>query len=159
MQPTTPQTAFPAARAMLSITAMAVGLLGVAWFLVPALCGKETSSYQAALFAAGLVWGTAMLGLLPLAIVGRAGVMPVVYAYFIGMAIRMPLCLLATIAAVNMGYLPSKPVFAALGVFYLPILLAEAGLVGSHLWRKDPAQGKTPGSAHGVEKPIQEIHA
>lgn len=136
MTPALSQPAFPLRQAVSLLTGVAVLLLAggvvVTRFIAPSDAG-----FDAMLFAGIVVWLASVLGVIPVAIVGQRGVMPAVYASFIGMGLRLALTFAAAIAAVRAGRLEGLHVAVWLAVFYLPLLAVEITLVGRYLWHKD----------------------
>lgn len=91
-------------------------------------------------FAAALgpaVSAMGMVSLLPVGLLGPRGLMPAVWGYFAGGGLRLAACLGAGWWAVGHWHWPGRPVAIVLAVVYLPLLLAEAALVGRYLWQKD----------------------
>lgn len=136
MNPTSVPSRFPLGPALSLLTAAALLLAGVNYGLV-GWNWPQAPVRSLTLFAGLVVWGSAILALMPVVLLCRRGVMPTVYGYFIGMALRLPLCLSAAIFAAKAGYLPGKPLLVALVIFYFPLLLMEVGLVGRYLWAQD----------------------
>lgn len=85
------------------------------------------------------VVASGMLSLLPVGLLGSRGLMPAVWGYFAGSGVRLAACLGAGWWAVSRWHWPGQPVAIVLAVVYLPLLLAEAALVGRYLWQKDQA--------------------
>ena len=85
----------------------------------------------------GLVWFVFVVALIPVAVCGTLGVMPTVYAYFVGMAIRLTICLGTYLVAVTSQFLPAHPVATTFVIFYVPLLFVEVGVAGRYLWSKD----------------------
>jgi len=139
-------TRFPAMRTAAAIILAAALLTPASWF-VAGVVGDKAQAMGATLFALVLVGGLALLSLVPVAILERRGVMATVVAWFAAMLVRLPACLIAAAVAVRCGTFDGPTLAVTLGVFYVPLLLVEAGLVGRHLWHKDDAQGEPPSAA------------
>lgn len=132
-------------KAAVVIVLAAVLLTPAAWFAATLV--SDRGALDAATFALVVVGGMALLSLIPVAIMGRGGVMPTVIAWFAAMLVRLPGCLILAAIAVRNAWLPGSAMVAALGVFYVPLLLIEAGFVGRYLWRKDDPQDDLPKAA------------
>ncbi len=63
--------------------------------------------------------------------------MPAVYGYFIGMAARLTVCLIAANIANHVYGIPGSPMAATLGILYMPLLMVEVAFVGRYVWLKD----------------------
>jgi hypothetical protein len=142
MNDRTTQSGFPVMKAAVVIVLAAALLTPVAWFAATLV--SDRGAMDAAMFALVVVGGMALLSLIPVAIVGRRGVMPTVTAWFAATLVRLPGCLILAAVAVRSEWLPGPAMVAALGVFYVPLLLIEAGFVGRYLWRKDDQQDDLP---------------
>lgn len=143
MNPDKPSFPWWSSCAVLSTVALLMGV--VAWLIVPAVFGQSSTCRQAILVAATVVWGSALLGLLPVSIACRWGVIPTAYGYFIGAGTRVVICLVTTVVALRLGW-PAGPWATTLLGIYLPLLFVEVGLVGRFLWCQDwstmgPGQG------------------
>ncbi len=123
------------------VTGSALALAAIAWFLTPAFVGDREAAHTAVVACGLIIWLLTVITLLPVGLVGSRGVMPTVYAWFGGMAVRLPAALVASIAMQRFYELPVNAVFASLAVYYLPLVMIEAGLVGRYLWRKDALKG------------------
>ena len=151
------QPPFPFGRAALLLTAVAGLILAGAWLTVGLLHPGARILQATVLCGGGVVWIASLLGMTPVALLGRRGVMPTVYGYFLGMGVRLVLVMGAAMALVHSGRLPGRPMALVLAIFYLPLLLAEVSLVGRYLWHKDflaPAGTTRPGSAAGPAREV-----
>ena len=130
MNPTPPQPAFATFTAVVVLTAGAAACLAAAMLLTPgraAIAGMTVTA----------VWTLALISLVPVALLGRRGVMPTAAAWFIGMFVRLVGCLGGYLLIALTTDLPTAPVFTALAVTYPTLTLIEAALVGRYLWQKD----------------------
>ncbi|MEX0774886.1 MAG: hypothetical protein WD042_04125 [Phycisphaeraceae bacterium] len=145
---------FPLVKALAAITALGAVLLALAWLLVPHFFAGNAYALAAPIGAA-VVWLTVSASLLGVAAAAPFGVMPTVYAWFIGMFLRMFVCLAAAWVVTGRGWVDGPPLAAALAIPYLPMLLAEAGFVGWHLWHRDASargrQSSLPRRADATE--------
>ena len=139
-------TRFPTMRAAAALILAAALLTPVSWFAA-GVVGDRAQAMDATLFALAVVGGLALLSLVPVAILERRGVMATVVAWFAAMLVRLPACLIAAAVMVRGGTFDGRTLAATLGVFYVPLLLVEAGLVGRYLWHKDDAQSEPPSAA------------
>ncbi len=89
-----------------------------------------------------MVWGSSILGLLPVAVGYRLGVMGTAYGYFIGAGIRVLICILATVMALRSDWAIRAWLTTLMGL-YLPLLMLEAGLVGRYLWKLNDSREKS----------------
>lgn len=137
MTATDPHPAFPFARAAIALTAATAFMLAQAWWFVPWLCGDQPITRQAVLAVFALAWVASILSIAPVALLGAHGVMAAAYGYFIGMAIRLPLCLAGVIILNRRADMPANALVAALAMSYLPLLAIEATFMGRYLWNKD----------------------
>lgn len=128
---------FPARLTLACLTPAAVAAGLLAGLVLPMIYGRDPLVGQAVLVMSAAAWASAMLGVLPVALLGPHGVMPTVYGYFIGAALRIVLSLAAGVVAVRVLALPMEPVALTLVGVYLPLLFIEAGIVGRYLWQKD----------------------
>lgn len=133
------------------LSAAAVGIF-VALRLAFAYFAPDLERADVAINAAAIVvWISTLLSILPVAAAWRAGLMPIVYAYFVGASVRIVLVLVATAAALKLADLPELPWVATLFAIYLPLLFIEVGLVGKYLWNKrlngDASSGTSPNPA------------
>ena len=134
---------FPCWSSCLILSVTTLLLFGVAWWAVTLIFGDSPSIHHAIQRAGIVVWGSSILGLLPVMAGCRLGVMGTAYGYFIGAGIRVLICILATVIALRSDWL-IRPWLTTLMGLYLPLLMLEAGLVGRYLWklndsRKNPS--------------------
>lgn len=129
------QPAFPLSGAVAALSGAAVVAGAGAWVGVPIVLGA--SARPVILPVATLAWVTAVLAVVPVALLGRLGVMATVYAYFLGAAARVALCLGGGAVMVRAFDWSALPAAVTLMIVYLPLLFIEAGLVGRYLWTKD----------------------
>ena len=80
------------------------------------------------------VWGSSLAGIVPVALLHPCGLMPAVNGYFIGAAIRVVACILATVIAVRSTDVAAGPWVATLLGMYIPLLFLEAAMVGHSVW-------------------------
>lgn len=137
MNDTQNQPGFPLPQATVWLTATAAVCWAVAWYAAVALHGDTPGVRSAVYLAGAAVWGASLVGIAPVALLGQQGVMATVWGYFIGMGIRLALCLGLYLAVVSRGLLPGQPVATTLAVMYVPLLFVEVALVGRYLWAKD----------------------
>src|SRR5690606_7741015 len=119
-----PQVRFSLPRAVVLLTGAALILYGVSWGLV-ALAFDEPHAAAAVHFAALAVWLSGLLGLAPVGMLSPAGLMPTVYGYFMGAAVRVLIVLGATAWAIALAKLPALPWVVTLFAMYLPLLFLE----------------------------------
>ena len=131
---------------MIGLLVPAAALYGVLAWAIPAICGREGGALAGVSAMAGVVTFSLVLSILPVGVLGRLGVMPTVYAYFLGAAARFVICLAAGFLLVKAQGLPAVPVMLTLAIMYLPLLFIESALVGRYLWKKD-ALGKPAADA------------
>ncbi len=141
MTPTThaqPQPRFPLLTAALCLTATAAAACVAAFGLLRFGMAHDHATALNAVYLAGVVaWGSAVVGLLPVAALGPLGVMPTVWAYFAGAALRLAACLGVYMLVATQGNTPTVPLAVALAMVYVPLLFVEAAIVGRYLWAKD----------------------
>ncbi len=147
------QPAFPIVKASFLLTATALLAAGPDALGLDAFFGWDGTMRDTLLLTGLVAWLSALVGLVPVALLGPRGVLPTVTGYFLGMGIRMGACLGAGLLGVYIGGLPAKPVGIALTVFYLPLLLVEVGMVGRYLSHKDAP------SASSMPTRAKETHA
>lgn len=135
---TYPQPAFPIAKVMVCVTLAAIlCLMATAW-LVGTVYGRTPDVVPVACAAAALVWSSLILAVVPVAVLGPAGVLPAVWGYFIGSALRLLICLVSFgLLTKWTGLLPGKPMAIAMVMMYVPLLFVEATLIGRYVWAKD----------------------
>ncbi len=142
--------AFPTTRAVLLLTALAVICAAVSLAIARAL-GASGALVSALIVAtAAVVWGLAMLGLLPVVVFAPRGVLPTVGAYFGGMGLRLAGALGGYLLVTLNGSLPNEPILYTLVGTYLPLMFAEAALVGRYLWRFDANNAIRPSAGLAV---------
>lgn len=98
----------------------------------------------------GLVWAAAVAGVLPVAAMGARGALPTAVGYFIGMAVRLLVCLGAFLIVSFEEVLPRRPFAVALVGFYVPLLWVEVAFVARYLWLKDAWVSRVNKSGTGV---------
>jgi hypothetical protein len=147
MPSSTRQHAFPAVAAGCALVATTGLIMAAGWMLPVTLRSLPADSWRQCLTAAGVICGlSALLGVAPVALLGHRGVMAAAAAYFLGMGMRLIVCLGAA-AVVSHAESLSGPLFAAaLALFYLPLLAVEVAYVGRYLWQMDLAV-RPPGPA------------
>ena len=99
--------------------------------------GSLGMDHRALNFTIGLVWLASLVSLWPVKVLGPKGIIPTVWGYFLGAAVRLLLCLIASVWAVTRFGLHEHQVMVMLVVAYLPLLFVEAAWVGRYLWLKD----------------------
>lgn len=144
------QPAFPLLKAAFALTAMAAVLYAAAAFIIPAIFSHSQGALAGVSAMACVAWLSLLLSVVPVAAVGRFGVMPAVYAYFFGAAARFVIGLAALAVMVKVMNLPAGPVAVTLAWMYIPLLFLEAGLVGRYIWQKD-FLNKNTASTRGKE--------
>ena len=144
MDQTSGRNTFGFLSATAAITIVAMILFGLAWWLVKSAFGQVAGSEQAIILAAIVAWGSSLLGLLPVAMVSQQGLMPTVYGYFVGAAIRVIICIVASVIAIASVKTPAGPWATTLLGMYLPLLFLEVSLIAQYIWRIDgPRRGST----------------
>ncbi len=124
----------------LVLTATA-GFLGVAaWWVVPFVYDPSVGAERAVVWAGLVAWGSLLLGLAPVAIGGRCGMIAMVSGWHIAAGTRVLVCILATAVAIRFGGLPAGPWVVTLMGMYLPLLFCEIALVGRQLWVRAPVR-------------------
>jgi len=132
-----PPPSFPLTQAVISLTGVAwVGFM-LMWWATSPVYTHTPGAEQAVFLAACVAWGTAIAGVIPVAWLGPLGVLPTVWGYFIGMSLRLTVCLGVYIYVSLHGQLPVYPMAVTLGVLYVPLLFTETAIVGRYLWNKD----------------------
>lgn len=110
-----------------------VGLSGMAWVVLP-LFFRDQPTGPSVLAGGSVSLATGILAVVPVAILAKRGLMPMVYGYFIGASLRMFLSLAAVLWLVVSKHYPAMVLVAAMMLIYPLSLLLEAGLVGRSLW-------------------------
>lgn len=124
---------FRPGRVALGQLGMVLGLSLLAWRLLPLFFGDQPTDRS--VLAAGLLsLATGMVAILPVAILAKRGLMPMVYGYFIGASLRMILALAGVVWLVVGERYPAMVLVAAMMTIYPLSLLLEAGMVGRSLW-------------------------
>lgn len=145
------QPGFAFLPAAAALTAVAVLTGGLAHWAVPSLVHDEQAASPAVWPMVTLGWVTAMVSLLPVALLGPLGVMATVVGWFVGTAARVVITLGLAWWLVRQMDLSSEAATWALMIVYLPLLFTEAGLVGRYLWMKDSLpRGRTVPPAEGA---------
>ena len=142
------QNSFPLMRALLLLSAAAGGLYIVLRLALGLVYGELEGVGAAVDVAALVVWCSAVLGLMPVVLLARAGLMAIVYGYFIGTVVRVLIVLLATVAVLVKTPLPAVVWVVTLFGMYLPLLFLEVSLVGRFIWSKH-----LPGHASPQSRP------
>ncbi|MCC7145668.1 MAG: hypothetical protein IT443_04415 [Phycisphaeraceae bacterium] len=94
---------------------------------------------QAVAVGTVLVYSGAVLGLIPAAATSAWGLMPTVFGYFFGSAVRL-VWTVAGLALAIKGYgISTFPLAVTVVVIYVLLLIMESALVGRYLWQKDLA--------------------
>ncbi len=114
-----------------------ISLVAAEW-LIKAIYGHGPDVARVAPSAAVLVWGTSVLAVLPVGVLGSAGVLATVWGYFIGAGVRLLSCMgVYWWLTTEPSPLPARPLAVALGVTYVWLLFVEMAMVGRYLWAKD----------------------
>jgi len=147
------QPAFPIARAvawMLGVAALAVA---AAYGLAVMMWPGDATALRAAVGLAGFAAVAGVLSVLPVGMFGSFGVMATVKAWFLGMFVRLGLCMAAGWLATLKLEMPGPAVAVGLACGYLPTLFVETALVGRYLWAKDslPSAARTADEASQSE--------
>lgn len=132
-----------------ALLATAAVLYGVLAWAIPAVYGRESGAPAGVGAMAGVVTFSLVLSVLPVGVLGRLGVMPTVYAYFLGAAARFVICIAGGFLLVKAQGLPAAPVMLTLAIMYVPLLFIESALVGRYLWKKDSLGKQGPGVPTG----------
>ncbi len=112
-------------------------MLVAAWVVLPTIFGPNPANSQVVLSTAAVVWVTGMACFILVAKLAPGGVMPTVYGYFIGMMVRLPVCLVLALYLNRILGISGGPIMVALAFSYLPALAIEAAFTGRCLWMKD----------------------
>lgn len=128
---------FPVGKTMVCLSVTAIACLAGGLWLFGSLYGHESTVQRTVGLAVGSVWGASIVAVLPLTLLGPRGVLPTVCGYFIGMGVRLSVCIGVFVWVKVAGRLPPEPMALALGLAYLPLLGTEMILVGKYLWAKD----------------------
>ncbi len=131
------QPAFPTAAALLWLTGATVFGAAVAVLATPMFAGFTPEVNRAILAASVVAYVGSLLAMAPVSALGPWGVMPTVYGYFIGAALRAAWCMGAGMMLVRGWGLAATPTSAVLVWMYLLLLFVEVALVGRYLWAKD----------------------
>lgn len=135
---------FRFATAAAVLTLASALLLAAAWWLIADFGGAGGGGRRAVVWAALVVWASSLAGIVPVALLHRSGLLPTVHGYFLGAAIRVCVCILATVIAVRSGRVPAGPWVTTLLGMYIPLLFVEVALVGRSIW--DRSANPTGGS-------------
>ena len=138
------QPGFPLALSAVCLTATAAVCFAVAWGVIATLYGDIPEATTTVYLIGVVVWSASILGVIPVALLGKQGVMATVGGYFTGMFIRLALCLGLCMAVVSRDLLPVGPMAVVLAMMYVPLLFVETALVGRYLWAKDFLDGGDP---------------
>lgn len=128
---------FPAVKTLACLTLAAIACLVGGIALLDMFFESADGVHRSMVLAVVVVWGVSMLAILPLKVLGPSGVLPTVWGYFIGSAVRIAICLGLFFAVKSQNYLPAEMMAAALVLTYLPLLFTEVAIVGQYLWSKD----------------------
>jgi hypothetical protein len=123
--------------ALAALSGVAAATAVVALPTVPALFGHPAGAPAAVLASVAASWLAALIGIVPLAVRGPAGVMPAIWGYFLGAAVRMVLCVAAAGAFIKLARWPAGPVAVTLVGSYLLLLLVETKIAARYLLAKD----------------------
>lgn len=146
------QPGFALLPAVATVTAVAALAGALAWAVVPAVSDGHAAVTQTVGLMAALGWATALVSLLPVALLGSLGVMATVGGWFVGTAARVAITLGVAVVLVRRLGLPADAATWSLMIVYLALLFTETGLVGRYLWMKDslPREGSIPAGAGGA---------
>lgn len=139
MTSSTPSARFPAGLTVAALTAAAVLSALLAQPLVALLTRSGPEVQRSVLVMTAVAWLISVVGLLPVVFLGPLGVMPTVWGYFMGSAMRVVLGLVGWYLACTSLKLPADMTGLALVTAYLPLLFVEVGFVARYLWAKDEA--------------------
>lgn len=131
------QPGFPLALSAACLTATAAVCLAAAWGVITTMYGDSSETAAVINLAGVAVWAASIVGVIPVALLGKQGVMATVAGYFVGTGIRLALCLGLCMAVVSRDLLPVGPMAVVLVMMYVPLLFVETALVGRYLWAKD----------------------
>lgn len=141
----THQPGFPILPATAALWGLAAVLLALAWSVVTTTTPLDPLGSIAVVGPVVLlVVVSATLGLLPIYLLGPLGVMPTIYAYFGGAAVRFALSLLGLVWMVKALSLPAGIAAVVMVAAYLPLLAVESALAGRYLWLKDSLPPSNP---------------
>lgn len=146
---TSPPVVFRMIPSIGALTALSAALLAVAWWAVPGLLGNVSSGRQATVAAAVVAWGSSILGLVPIAVTYKRGLMPTVYGYFVGASLRVIICVVASVVAIQSVQLSTSHWAITLLGMYLLLLVLEVALVGRCVWHMGGASSHTGGTLIG----------
>lgn len=128
---------FPTAKALAALTFAGLLVAAVILWAVSQLRPGDTQAINASAIMCVVGILAAWVGVSPVIVAGPWGVMPTIFAYFIGTALRVALCLAAAMMAVGVFKMDDMIVGVTLVALYLPLLFIEAGIVARYLWMKD----------------------
>lgn len=134
MQHTKADITFPIARTGALLTLAAALAAGGLWLIgLPA---------DVVLTMGAIVWLSALLGVMPVAVYGPRGLMPALFAYYAGAGVRILLCLAAVVVLIKRLAMPAGPVVVTLMTTYLLLLFVEVKQVMRFIRISDLPTGK-----------------
>ncbi len=133
---------FPLISCMLALSGVALVVGAGASYGVPvgleALLGKgQGGSFESCVAMALVVWLSGLLGVLPVSLLGRGGVMGVVRGWFIGTGLKLLVSITAGVILIKVWGYQLNPVMLTLALMYLAMLPVSMFFVLNYLRAKD----------------------
>lgn len=128
------QPSFPFFSALAALTVAAAITYSILWLLISNLIESVALTHESMLVAGLVGWFSSIIAIVPMGFVGRHGLMANVAGYFLGAAMRVLICVVATVIAVKtFEYSPSSWAVMMMGM-YLVLLFVEVSFVARHIW-------------------------
>jgi len=132
------EPSFPSLQAAIGLTLAWGASLGAACGLMSiGASGGLHAQVQEVLSIAVILWVAAIVGLVPVAMLGPWGVLPTVWGYFLGSGARALITLIGYGVLKVSGHLSSDTVVLAMVSIYVVLLFVEVGYISHYLWHKD----------------------
>lgn len=125
---------FPLWQSVLALSATACIVFSGAWLAVPALFGKGPDNTTAMVGAAVVAWAASLMGIIPMALFYKRGLLPTVQGVFLGMTARVMICVGATVVALWHWPILGGPWATTLLSIYLSLLFVEILIIGRLAW-------------------------
>ena len=111
-------------------------ILAISWFALPKVfVGQDV--HQGLLLAFVMVTGVSLLSLVGVAMLGSWGLMYVVAGTFVGMGLRLVICLAGAIYANHFLDMSRMFVILSLMIFYLPLMGLEVAAISRYVLKND----------------------
>lgn len=81
-----------------------------------------------------VAWAASLMGIIPMALFYKRGLLPTVQGAFLGMAARVIICVGATVMALWYWRIPGGPWATTLLSIYLSLLFVEILIIGRLAW-------------------------